>query len=138
MKRIILLIIILIFFMPLNLNAQELDEYVGTIGIWNRGTFYGRGTTIINIMVDVDQKLLSGENPMTNLTIITSCGEIQFDTEFNGSLSTRYAETMLETQLDCDNIIIIRARAKIGGAPVDLTQNLEITPAEILPMEIIR
>jgi hypothetical protein len=138
MKKIILVTTIFLFFMTLNLKAQELDEYVGTIGIWNRGALYSRGFTVINIMVDVDQRSGLAKENMTDLVIITSCGEINFDSVFDGSLAARYAEGFLFSQLDCDNIIIIRAQAKIGGVAVDLTQNLELTPAEILPMEIIR
>jgi hypothetical protein len=144
------LAIALVLIMPLTVvwpaprAAEAQDGSDLSILIWNLSYHYAsRGYTSYHFHAKVLGRapLLeewSQEYPLRALTLVTNCGDIVFEHEFDSSNSTNSANTELITDLDCPAITIVRAHARFMGTTIDLTDYLLIVPSEIVPMEILK
>ncbi|MDR2301243.1 MAG: hypothetical protein LBF38_04305, partial [Deltaproteobacteria bacterium] len=95
-KLSILLLSLILLLNPNNLNAQTVDEMFHELVIWNRGFIYPeeRGGAI-NFMAYVLYDESKVFEPITDLTLHTNCGIVEFNHEFDGSRANMLAETVL-------------------------------------------
>jgi hypothetical protein len=137
MKIIISFISFLLLF-PTVLQAQQDDEITGGITIWNNPSiFANRGYVVYPFMADTLGINIPGGESLTNFTITTNCGDLNFDGDITGSEGGRYLEGSIVTDLACDKIIIVRATAKMGSMTVDLTNILSISDSKPEPLEFM-
>ena len=131
-----------IFFMLFSTNiliAQNSD-IEGAIEIWTLPETWGNG--YLNIPINLDTQGIwfgMGDTAeITEFTLITSCGTVEFEGVIDASEATRYKEAVLSTQLECPKITIMRATGKLDGMVLtDLTSNIAIADIKPIPLEIL-
>jgi hypothetical protein len=136
------LILALIFLVTSSqLSAQNSGDIEGEIEIWTAPALWGNGSFLIPIHIDT-QGIAVGMDAgteITNFSLITSCGNVEFGDVIDGSAASRYLTATLETQLECEKITIVRATGKLDGMiTFDLTRNIVISDKKPIPLEIFK
>jgi hypothetical protein len=69
-------------------------DFVGTISVWNTVIdFWHQGYAEIKFYAKYNTQILNNEMSFKNLVLITDCGEISFEHDFNGSHSSGIAQS---------------------------------------------
>jgi hypothetical protein len=118
--------------------AEAQDASGISISLWHTGLMPPQqGSDIHMFWARVD---MSTGPDLTNLTIVTNCGDIVFeDHVFNGSTAARDATTALQvnSDLSCPKFLVVRAHGRLGYETVDLTDSLTLETTTIIPMELV-
>ncbi|MDR1084619.1 MAG: hypothetical protein LBP22_07085 [Deltaproteobacteria bacterium] len=128
-------------FYPASVQGQQSSD-PGSLEIWNSNSvFVNQGMFAYQFTVDTQGMNLSGTEGMTNLTVETNFGRIEFlkDPEggvFNGSEATRYGTGILESDSVDDSIAITKVTAQINGKAVDLTKNISVRDFQPLKIAV--
>jgi hypothetical protein len=96
--------------------ASPVPEY--SLEIWNSDILWANhGNFAYVFTVDTQGLMLAfAQEEMTELTITTNYGEIEFAEEFNFSDATRYGRGILLSPEDLTDLVILKVEAKIGQA----------------------
>jgi hypothetical protein len=120
--------------------AEARDTSGISISLWHMGSLPERKETTPHIFWAQVHNYASHAVPLTDLTIVTSCGDIVFeDHSFDGSIASVDAMTFLHVHinLSCPKFIVVRAHGRLDGETVDLTDRLTLETTEIVPMELV-
>jgi hypothetical protein len=128
---------IFILLFAANALAQQGDNLQGQIEIWNGKAIFGPVTAIPFSLDAQGIQMSLTDDALTDIVISTSCGDIIFEGEIDGSDASRFQEGMLLTELECEKITIVRATGKLAGMTINLLGNLYISEEKPIPLELL-
>ena len=105
--------------------------------IWHSNEmFANQGLTAYEFTVDTRDFWAAPGERMTELTIATNYGPIEFKDEFDGSEATRFGTGFLYSDEDIEMFIVTGATAKIDGKVQDLSSNIGTRDFKPIPIRI--
>jgi hypothetical protein len=137
---IVILILFVSFLGTTGLKAQNNANIQGSLDVWTSPIMWAGSYEIIPITIDTQgiKAEMTDVTEISNFTLTTSCGEVEFDDNIDGTDSTRYITASLSTQLECSKLTIMRATGKLDGAVVvDMTKNISVSDNKPVPIELL-
>ena len=108
-----------------------------SLEIWHSNEMpANQGLISYQFTVDTINFLSVDGQEMTELTIETNYGPIEFESVFDGSTATRFGRGYLYSDEDIEMFVVTGGTAKINGRVQDLSSNIEISEFRPIPMRL--